>query len=55
MLKQLIEKRVPVKVCGTCMARCGVYKKHPYFDGAEKATMQDLAQWITTSEKVISF
>jgi len=26
MLKALIAQGVPVKVCGTCMARCGIYK-----------------------------
>ena len=55
MLKDLISKDVPVKVCGTCMARCGIYKNHPYFDGAKKATMPELAQWVTESDKVISF
>jgi uncharacterized protein involved in oxidation of intracellular sulfur len=29
MLKELIGKGVSVKVCGTCMARCGVYKGKP--------------------------
>lgn len=55
MLKDLISKDVPVKVCGTCMARCGIYKNHPYFDGAKKATMPKLAQWVAESDKVISF
>ncbi len=55
MLKDLIAKGVPVKVCGTCMARCGVYKNHPYFDGAEKSTMQALTEWIIDSEKVLTF
>jgi len=44
MLKDLIAKGVPVKACGVCMVRCGIYKNHPYFDGAEKATMPELAQ-----------
>ncbi len=55
MLKDLIAKSVPVKVCGTCMARCGVYKNHPYFDGAEKSTMQALAEWVIDSDKVLTF
>jgi len=38
MLRALIARGVSVKVCGTCMARCGIYKNHPYFDGAEKST-----------------
>ncbi|HPB32777.1 MAG TPA: DsrE family protein [Candidatus Sumerlaeota bacterium] len=55
MLKNLITKGVPVKVCGTCMARCGIYKNQPYFDGAEKSTMPALAEWVIDSDKVITF
>lgn len=55
MLKELIAKEVLVKVCGTCMARCGVYKNQPYFEGAEKSTMSELAEWIVDSDKVITF
>lgn len=55
MLKDLIAKDVPVKVCGTCMARCGIYKNHPYFDGAEKSTMPELAEWVVDSDKIITF
>lgn len=55
MLKDLIAKNVPVKVCGTCMARCGIYKNHPYFEGAENSTMGDLTNWVVDSDKVITF
>lgn len=55
MLKALIARGVSVKVCGTCMARCGIYKNHPYFDGAEKSTMPTLAEWVIDSDKVITF
>jgi uncharacterized protein involved in oxidation of intracellular sulfur len=55
MLKDLISQGVAVKVCGTCMARCGIYKNHPYFDGAEKSTMPELAEWVVDSDKVITF
>ncbi len=55
MLKALIARGVSVKVCGTCMARCGIYKNHPYFDGAEKSTMSALAEWVIDSDKVITF
>lgn len=55
ILKDLISKEVPVKVCGTCMARCGIYKNHPYFEGAEKSTMAELTQWVIESDKVITF
>lgn len=55
MLKELIEKQVPVKVCGTCMARCGIHKNEPYFAGAEKSTMADLAEWTVSSDKALTF
>lgn len=55
MLKDLISRGVPVKVCGTCMARCGIYKNHPYFEGAEKSTMPALAEWVIDCDKVITF
>jgi uncharacterized protein involved in oxidation of intracellular sulfur len=54
ILKELIVQGVSVKVCGTCMARCGLYRNHPYFDGAEKSTMPALAEWIVDSDKVIT-
>jgi len=55
MLKELIGKNVPVKVCGTCKARCGIHKGEPYFDGAQEAKMTELAQWIQQADKVVSF
>ena len=55
MLRELIAAEVPVKVCGTCMARCGIYKNHPYFDGAAKSTMAELAEWVVESERIMSF
>ncbi|GIM57986.1 DsrE/DsrF/TusD sulfur relay family protein [Capnocytophaga canimorsus] len=55
MLKELIAKGVEVKVCGTCMARCGIHKNEPYFEGAEKSTMQFLAEWVIDSDKVLTF
>ncbi|MFO7735087.1 MAG: DsrE family protein [bacterium] len=55
MLKDLISDSVPVQVCGTCMARCGIHKNHPYFEGAEKSTMQALADWVIDSDKVLTF
>ncbi len=55
MLKALIARGVSVKVCGTCMARCGIYKNHPYFDGAESSTMPVLAEWVVDSDKVLTF
>ncbi len=55
MLKELISKKVVVKVCGTCMARCGIFKNEPYFEGTEKSTMAALAEWVSDSDKVLTF
>ncbi len=55
MLRELINNGVSVKVCGTCMARCGIYRNHPYFEGAEKSTMAALADWVTDSDRVLTF
>lgn len=55
MVRELIQKGVPVKVCGTCMARCGIYKNQPYFDGAEKSTMGALGDWVLDSDRVLTF
>jgi uncharacterized protein involved in oxidation of intracellular sulfur len=55
MLRDLIAGGAPVKVCGTCMARCGIYRNQPYFEGAEKSTMAALAEWVTDSDKVLTF
>lgn len=55
MLRDLITGGVPVKVCGSCMSRCGMYRNHPYFEGAEQSTMADLAEWVVDSDKVITF
>ena len=55
MLKELINKNIPVKVCGTCKVRCGIHKGEPYFEGAQEAKMTELAQWVKEADKVISF
>jgi len=55
MLKDLINRNVEVKVCGTCMARCGIHKNQPYFEGAIKVTMPELAEWVIECEKVLTF
>lgn len=55
MLKELIDKNVQVKVCGTCNARCGIHKGEPYFEGAQEAKMTELAQWIKETDKIITF
>ena len=54
MLKDLIANGVTVKVCGTCKARCGLYKNEPYFDGANEATMAELAEWVSRADRIIT-
>lgn len=36
------------------MARCGIHKNQLYFDGAVKATMPELAEWVIDSDKIIT-
>jgi uncharacterized protein involved in oxidation of intracellular sulfur len=55
ILRALIARGVPVKVCGTCMARCGIHRNQPYFDGAESSTMPALAAWVIDSDRVLTF
>jgi len=55
MLKDLIDKSVPVKVCGTCKVRCGAHKGKPYFEGAREAKMPELAEWVKEADKIITF
>ncbi len=55
ILKDLIAKKIEVKVCGTCMARCGIYKNKPYFAGAQKSTMAELAEWVIQTDKIMTF
>lgn len=55
MLQGLMTKGVPVKVCGTCLVRCGIHRNKPMISGAIEAKMPELAEWIAESDKVISF
>jgi uncharacterized protein involved in oxidation of intracellular sulfur len=55
MLAGLITKGVSVKVCGTCLVRCGIHKDKNLIQGAVKATMPELAEWIDECDRIISF
>ncbi|MCI0501121.1 MAG: DsrE family protein [Epsilonproteobacteria bacterium] len=55
MLKKLYLDGVELKVCGTCMARCGLNKNQPYFNDDVKGTMDDLANWVIQSQKILTF
>ncbi len=54
-LKNLIKDGAKVEVCGGCMARCGIYKNEPYYEGANKSTMNQLAEWVLDSDKALTF
>lgn len=55
MLQGLMGKGVQVKVCGTCLVRCGIQKNRSLISGAMEAKMPELAEWITESDRVVSF
>jgi len=55
MLQQLMGRGIPVKVCGTCLVRCGIHKNKPLISGAVEAKMPELAEWIIESDKIVSF
>lgn len=55
ILKKLQADGVGVQACGTCNARCGLFKNQPYFDESISSTMQILADWIIASDKVLTF
>ena len=55
LLKELYLNGVELKVCGTCQARCGLNKNEPYFNNEIKGTMDDLASWVLSSDKVLTF
>ncbi|MDD2791476.1 MAG: DsrE family protein [Sulfurimonas sp.] len=55
MIKKLHADGVAVQACGTCNARCGLFKNSPYFDESISSTMQILADWVMQSDKVLTF
>ena len=55
ILQGLIGRGVSVKVCGTCLVRCGIHKNKSLISGAIEVKMPELAEWIMESDRVISF
>jgi len=55
MLKKMYVQGVKLQACGTCNARCGIFKNEPYFDEKISSTMQVLADWVIQSKQVITF
>jgi len=54
MLKSAIQKGGLVKACGTCIETRGL-KDMSIIDGVEISSMSQLAQWVITSDKVLTF
>ncbi len=54
MLKAVISKQGQVKACGTCIEARGL-EKLILLEGIEGSTMNQLAQWVMDSDKVLTF
>lgn len=54
MLKLSVAKGAKVKICGTCAAARGI-KDAEFVKGSELSTMKELAEWIATSDQVMTF
>ena len=54
MLLDLQNKKAMVKLCTTCINRCGIAKGE-ILDKSWPGSMQDLASWVCESDKVITF
>lgn len=54
MLRELMEAGAAVRLCQTCLTRCGIGRGE-VMAGTQVAGMGDLVTWIRESEKVISF
>jgi len=55
MLQKMYKDGISLQVCGTCNARCGIFKNEPYFDESISSTMQRLSEWVVKSDKVLTF
>ena len=54
MLRDLMEKGATVRLCQTCLTRCGIGGGE-IISETKVAGMKDLVAWIRDSEKVLSF
>ncbi len=54
MLLDLEKKGATVKLCTTCINRCGI-GKGALLNDTWPGTMKDLASWVESSEKVLTF
>jgi len=54
MLRALLPRGARLKICTTCLTRCGVGQGDVIPEGV-MATMGDLAQWVVESDRVLVF
>ncbi|WP_445664679.1 DsrE/DsrF/TusD sulfur relay family protein [Fodinibius sp. AD559] len=54
MLKLSVAKGAKVKICGSCAAARGI-KDAEFVKGAEIGSMPELSEWISKSDKVLTF
>ena len=54
MLREFIAGGLEVRLCQTCLTRCGIGKGETMPE-ARVAGMKDLVAWVLDSEKVLSF
>jgi uncharacterized protein involved in oxidation of intracellular sulfur len=54
MLRELVEKHVPIMACGTCINARGLTEKD-LVEGIKVGTMMSLSHWVEESQKILSF
>lgn len=54
MLKGLIARHAEVGLCGTCLDTRGLASAK-FVEGAERSTMDELAEWVTWADRVLTF
>ena len=54
MLRSLVQRQVPIGVCGTCMDARGIAETD-LTDGARRSTLDELASWSEWAEKIVVF
>ena len=55
MLKKMYEDGISLQACGSCNARCGLFKNEPYFNESISSIMQVLSDWVSQSKQVLTF
>jgi len=54
LTKELLAKEVPFVACSTCIDACGI-SKEKMIDQIAPGFMSNLADWVKTSDKVLTF